>query len=385
LGLENFLIGFGISLVGPLIPVITTELNISYSKMGLILSMNSLGSLATVLITGSIIEIFPFILKKINQIYAILVITSFTGIYFAMNFYSFFIYYFIFGLAVGGLVVVTTIISNNLYDFKLSNVLLKINLFSIAGLIIGTIMVSIFLNFDLNWRYLFIFITFLQFALFIYFIFLKYEKKVNVINNNVRFLLKINKKIALNKRVFTCLIISLLHGGVIAVSYTWMTTFLMKTNIPIKNGSIFVVFFSISMIVSILLKIVLLRVIKETLIILINGILSIIFIALFFCSGYLLLKIIFLLLFGININGIFTLVASLSIKSIPEHSSSVTGIVNAISYTGSIIFQYIAGRLSDNYSNTSMTYLILISLALLVLASIFLQLFWKKEYNINTV
>lgn len=385
LGMGNFLIGLASSLLGPLLPVVSKDLAIDFNKMGIILSLNSFGALISVLIAAGALEIFPNRLKKINELCSILIAVSFAGIYFAKSFAAFALFYFIFGLAVGGLVVVTTIILHDLYEMKISSILLKISLFSLTGFMAGPIMVSIFLNFNLNWRYLFIFVAFLQTAVFVYLTFLKFKPKSNV-DNKIGLLFHINKKIALNKKVITYFIISLLHGGVVAITFTWLTTFLMEINIPIKTGSIFVVFFSFSMIIASLSKIALLKIMKETSIILFNSIASIIFIALFFQIGSIVLKIIFLMLFGISITGISTLAVSLGIQAMPGYKSSITGIINAIAYVGVMVFQYVAGRLSDSYGSASIAYITLTGLGLLIVASVFLQLINKNKcYKSNGV
>lgn len=378
LGIENFLIGLSASLLGPLLPIISRDLNISFSKMGIILSLNSFGALIFVLAAGSVLEVFPNRIKKINELCCILITVSFGGIYFVRNFYNFSLFYFIFGLAVGGLIVVTTIILHDLYEMKISSILLSISLFSLIGFTIGPIMVSIFLNFNLNWRYLFILVAFLQIPIFIYLTFLKFRPKPNI-DKKIGFLFHVNKKILLNKKVIAGFIISLLHGGISVVTFNWLTTFLMEIDIPVKTGSIFVVFFSISMIIASLSKIVLLKFMKENSIILFNSIASVIFIVLFFQTGSMVLRVIFLMLFGINVTGISTLAISLSVKALPAHKSSIAGIINAFAYIGAMVFQYTAGRLSDSYGSMSIAYLTLIGLVLLVVVSVFLQWVDKKQ------
>lgn len=378
LGIENFLIGLSASLLGPLLPIVSRDLSISFSKMGIILSLNSFGALIFVLAAGSALEIFPNRIKKINELCCILIAVSFGGIYFARNFYTFSLFYFIFGLAVGGLLVVTTIILHDLYKMKISSILLSINLFSLTGFTIGPIMVSMFLNFNLNWRYLFILVAFLQVPIFIYLTFLKFEPKPNV-NKKVGLLFHVNKKILLNKKVIAGFIISLLHGGISVVTFNWLTTFLMEIDIPVKTGSIFVVFFSISMIIASLLKIVLLKFMKENSIILFNSIASVIFIVLFFQTDSMVPGVIFLMLFGISITGIFTLAISLSVKAMPAYKSSIAGIINAFAYVGAMVFQYTAGKLSDSYGSGSIAYLTLTGLVLLVIVSVLLQLTGNKQ------
>jgi len=97
------------------------------------------------------------------------------------------------------------------------------------------------------------------------------------------------------------------------------------------------------------------------------SILAFVFLLSAFIVDNLIIKIIFLILFNFSFSGIAAMSLSTAINQNPRYSGPITGLVNSFGFTGTIIFQYTAGYLSENYSAVGIFYTSLGALVLMII------------------
>ena len=91
----------------------------------------------------------------------------------------------------------------------------------------------------------------------------------------------------------------------------------------------------------------------------------------------LLVKNILIVLFGISVVGNFTISFSIASDFLPEYSNSASGLIFAFSNIGIIVFQYITGYMSEYQSKSSVLYVNIALLFVLIIVTSFLNYHWK--------
>ena len=91
----------------------------------------------------------------------------------------------------------------------------------------------------------------------------------------------------------------------------------------------------------------------------------------------LLVKNIFIVLFGISVVGNFTISFSIASDLLPEYSNSASGLIFAFSNIGIIVFQYITGYMSEYQSKSSVLYVNIALLFVLIIITSFVNYHWK--------
>jgi len=381
--IQFFLLGTGSSIVGPLIPVLSNVFMVKLDIVGSTLSLNAFGILIATISTGIISERFGK--RNIAVFGSILFVLSFLVLFFAENFLFFTIIYFIYGISWGAISVNATSIISDCFASSRSKSIIRLNLGFLLGQAFAPLVVSGVLFFDLNWRYIFLFLAALNLVLTILILLIKNEflnKKGK--GENFIVLLSHNRRFISDPVIILCGIIALLHFGTGFSFNAWFTNYFESINIPVTSSSLILSlnFFMLS--AGLIFKSYFVTRFGNKRMMLLSSITAFIFLLIAFIIDNLILKIIFVSLFGFSFSAIAAIALSLAIKQYTRYSGSITSIINSFAFLGVIIFQYTAGYLSQNHTSagvfyTSLAALFLISVLTIILVRIYNKARSKKE------
>lgn len=364
--IQLFLLGIGSSVVGPLIPILSDSFKVNLDIIGSTLSLNAFGLLVASIFSG----IFSERLQKKNMLIAasILFTVSFLSLYFSGNFIYFTISYFVFGLSWSTITINSNSLISDTSDSNRSSVIIRLNIGFLLGCAFAPLIVSGVLFFDISWRYIFLSLALANAILFILMLFLK-----NVIpgakksKDNFPGLLSNNRKLLSNPVIIFCGIISFLHFGLGFSFGAWFTTYFESINVPVSISSLILSLNLFIFCAGMLVQSFLVNKFKEERLMRFFSILAFIFLFTSFISDNLIVKIIFIMLFNFSFSGIGAISLSTGIKQNLRYSGPITGLINSFGFTGTIIFQYIAGYLSENYSASGIFYTSLAALFLMII------------------
>lgn len=360
---QIFVLSANESVVGSLIPVIASELNIGLDFIGSAISLSIFGIFLVSLTAGNLIELFG--LKKMIFTGTILGFFGSFGLFLSNTFTIFIIAYFLLHLGIGVILICILSIVGNYYSGNKASSLIKIKLGRIGALIISPLLVSLILFLKLDWRYFFIITLVFQLALIIILLVFKIPRKIEV-GRNFKTLFVVNKKIISNFYFILCSIIVFLFAPIADTFFTWFTSYFLSLNISIKVSSLFLSSFGLSIFAGMLFKIKLVKIFQEKRILLFSFILSFFLLIGILLIDNLVLKNILIFLFGFNIAGNFAITFSISSELFSEYANSISGLLIAFTYLGIMFFQYLSGYLSEHFSKDSVLYINIVTLFILV-------------------
>lgn len=344
------IIGSATYLIGPLIPIISEELNVGLDIIGIAISFSIISKFIATMTTGNLIEILGY-----RAVYFIGIVFGFIGIaglYFSYSYIIFLFAFFILELGIGVAHVSTLSLIGNYYFKDKTNHLIKLASGNAIAVIVSPLLASIILTTDLDWRYIYIFLLIPQAILFIYLFFLKMPVKVKK-NENIRSLFKVSKKILTNPYFIICAIIIILYSTVKDTFFTWFTSYFTFLNVEISLSSLFLTAYGISTLAGMLIKNKLIRRFKEKKVLLYGAIIAFSSLSGLFFTDNLILKIALILLFGFGLSATFTIIFSLGIEVNKQYAGAVSGLLMAAAFPGVIIFQYLSGYLLEHLSKNS--------------------------------
>lgn len=344
------IIGSAAYLIGPLIPIISKELNVGLGIIGIAVSFSVISKFIATMTTGNLIEIFGY--KTIYFIGIIFGFFGITGLYFSYSYTIFLFAFFILELGIGIVHVSTLSLIGNYYFKDKTNHLIRLASGNAIALIISPLIASIILITNLDWRFIYIFLLIPQIVLFIYLFFLKIPLTVKK-NENIRSLFKVSKKILVNPYFIICAVIIILYSTVKDTFFTWFTSYFIFLNVEVSMSSLILTGYGISTLAGMFAKNILIRRFKEKKVLLYGVIISFISLTGLIFVDNLILKIILVLLFGFGLSAIFTITFSLGIEVNREYASSVAGLLMAATFPGVIVFQYLSGYLLEHLSKNS--------------------------------
>ena len=366
-----FITGITWALIGPLIPIISKDLGVGLDFIGTALSISVFGLFITSLITGSLIEVFGF--KKIIFLGSLLSAFGSLGLFFSYNYTIFLISYFILQIGTGIIFVAIFSLIGSYYSRKRTSSLIKVVIGNALALIISPLLVSGMLFMNLGWRFLYIYIFILQVALLVWLLFLKIPKKVKI-KGALKSLFNISKKISSNPYFILFCILVFIHSAVMNTFFTWFTTYFSTLNINLDISSLFLAGYGVAVLVGMLLKNKMIKHIKEKRVLLFGVTISFLaLVGVFFCSN-LIFKNILIFIFGMAIAGNFTITFSISTGLFPEYTNSASGFLVASANLGIMIFQYLGGYFSQNFSKDSVLYIDIILLFALFIVVLILNM-----------
>ena len=364
--IQFFILGIGGAIVGPLIPILADLFKVRLDIIGSVLSFNAFGILLTTVFSGIIAERFGK--KNILIIGSILLIISFSIIYFSGHFVFFTMGYIIFGLSLGMILVNSTSIINDVYKSNKSKTLLRAYTGYNLGTFIMPITISIILFININWKYLFLSVALLNIVLLILMMSFKiqgFENKKN--GENFKSLFVVNNKLLSNSVIILCGAISFLHYGIAGAFAAWFTTYFKSLEVPLSSSSLILSLYLFIFGSGMFLKSFLLTRLNEKKVIQYSAILAFIFLFTSFFIDQLIFKVIFILFFGFSYSAIAALTIPIGIRQNSRYSGSITSIITGFGWMGVVVFQYIAGYLTENISADSIIYISLAGLFLMVI------------------
>jgi len=346
--------------------------------MGLAVSINTLGLFIISIIAGSLIQFFGY--KKTLISGMTLLSLGCLGLSLSYNYYIFLFSYLIMGIGAFLAYINANSLISDFYPNRRGKTLLTLNIGWLIGVSTAPFLVSFILRIEYSWRILFLFIFLIQIIALLYISRLKFQ--INKYKNNIKLLFEINKNIFSDSNfIFICIIV-FLNSAIMRTFSSWFTTYFLTINISIEVSSMFLALYSAFLILGMFVKKFLLKYFNEKQILLYNSIISLIFLLLSFITNIIFLKIIFILIFGINIIGFITISTSLAIETNPKYSTTVIGLIQGVNFLGIIIFQYIIGYLSEHFSKNSVFYIDLILLFVLCITTLFFN-FYSKPTGIK--
>jgi len=376
-----FFNGISETLIGPLTPLISSDLKINLSLIGLIISINTLCILVSSILAGILIQKFGH--KIFLIIGSLLSILGALGLYLSPNFYFFIIFCTVLGLGAG--IISTCILSYicDLFPNNKSSQLLKLNTGWLFGVLASPILVSIMTWSGFLWKNLFLFLSLAQIPILLTIILSKFKKILKTEITKIKSNIFLIKKF-FNFHFFLSLLIIFISSAVTKTFSFWFTTYFSSINIDLKFSSIFLIIYTASTIMGMYLKRFLLKSYPEKKIMMFNSIISAISLFLAFITPNIILKLIFIIIFGINIIGFISITISIETQLRPRYSAPIVGVFNGISSLSVIISQYLTGFLSERFTKSSVLYVDLVLLVLLCILLIFFYFFDKlKNFSSN--
>ena len=363
---QLFLVGIGGSIIGPLIPILADSFEVNLRIVGSTLSLNAFGLLLASLFSGILSEKFGK--KNIFTWGSILFTVSFFSLFFSNNFIYFTLGYIIFGISWGIISIISVSIISDTFALNRTKAIIRLDIGYLIGAFIAPVLVSGVLFLNISWRYIFLFVAIMNVFLFILILSLKLEGLDNK-KSEEKFIniLSINRRLLSNLVIIFCGIIGFLHFGLGFSFGAWFTTYFKSLGVPVTIGSLILglnlLIFSIGMFVQSFLV----SKYNKKRLMQFFSILAFIFLLTSFFIDHLILKIIFILLFNFSFSGIAAISLSICIKQSPRYSSSIISIRNSFGFIGVIIFQYMAGYLTENFSSDSIFYISLVASFLLII------------------
>lgn len=375
--IQFFILGFGLAIVGPLIPVLADFFKVRLDVIGTVLSMNAFGILLATLFSGIIAERFGK--KNILIAGCILLTGSFLSIYFSSNLILFTTGYVIFGLSLGMVQVNAISIISDFYILNKSKMLLRI----MIGLSLGNFavpgIVSIVLLKNISWKYIFLSIALLNTILLIIIVAFKIlgtgkmQEKENFKN-----LFTANKKFFSSPIVILCGAIAFLHYGTGWAFSSWFTTYFKGQNVSVSTSSLLLTIYLFVFGMSMFLKSFVFTRFDEKKVMQYSSLLAFIFLFISIFINQMTAKFILFLFFGFSFAGVGALALAAAMKQHQSYSGSLTSIISGYGWTGVVVLQYVTGYLTEKFSASSMIY---VSLAAVFLMLVFTSLL---IYNIKS-
>ena len=224
------------TLIGPLIPIISKDLNVGLDYIGSVLSLSVFGLFITALTTGNLIEVFGY--KRIIFLGSLLNIFGCLGLYFSYYYNIFLIAYFLLQIGTGIITFSIFSLVGNYYSGKKTSSLIKAVIGNTLALVVSPLLASAVLRVGLSWRFFYIYILAAQIILLIWLISLKIPKSIKV-KRDLKSLFSINKKISSNPNFILFCIIVFAHSAVMNTFFSWFTTYFSNLNISIDISSLF--------------------------------------------------------------------------------------------------------------------------------------------------
>ena len=372
--IQLFLLGIGGSVVGPLIPILSDNFRVNLDIIGSALSLNAFGLLTASLFSGILSERFGK--KNILAAGSILFTISFLSLYLSGNFIYFAISYLVFGISWGTIALNSNSLISDIFELSRSRTIIRLNIGFLLGAAFAPLIVSVILFLNIDWRYIFLSLALANVILFILILFYKHESlSAKKSKEELLSFFSVYRKFLSSIIIIFCAIISFLHFGLGFSFGAWFTTYFESINVPINISSLIL---SLNLFVfcgGMLVQSSLVNKFNEEKLMRFFSIIAFIFMLSSLLMNHLILKIIFIMLFNFSFSGIAAMSLSTAIKQNPRYSGPITGIINSFGFTGTIIFQYTAGYLSENYSAVGIFYTSLAALFLMIIFTIILSFY----------
>ena len=377
---QLFIFAISRTLIGPLIPIISDELGIGLDFMGSAIALSVFAMLFSSITTGNLIEFVG--LKKVIIIGICINLIGSILIYFSSTFLIFIIAFFLIELSFGIIYVGNFSIVGTLYSSRRASSLLKINIGQVASLILAPLIVGIIAYMDINWR--FYYILNLIFLLVLLILLIKINIPIHVKNEtSIKELFLVNRKIITNPTFLIIAIIIFFYEPIMETFYVWFTSYFESLNIGINISSLYLTIYGTALLCGMLLKNYLISYFNEKKILLFSFIIGFLLLTGIVFAENLVIKNILIFMFGITVVGNFTISFSIASEFLPEYTNAASGLIFAFSNIGIIIFQYLTGYFSEYYSKSSVLYINISLLFILIIITSFLNYYRRFRRAAN--
>jgi len=402
-----FTLGFIIPIFDPLYPYFSKNFNVGFDKIGLVFFTGSLTAIISMIIAGRLSDKVSF-----RKMFLWSFVISFVGFAVFSIFHNFI-----------GLIVTVIIVNVGLnifwpaayaniyhdYNDNYSTMLVKLERFYCLATVLGPLLISLLLYLNLSPRFIFIFL--LLMFIFIFFKFYKgYRFRISNIsehiNTNEAHNEKIinydqdqenlsrdskqlkNKKVKLYKKLHnfftpTVIVVNVslaLFAGVNTGTSAWLTTYFTSFNIPVSFSSIFVAIYWFSAFIGLQILSKIMHKLSEEKILFYGGILSLVSLVCFSFIDLIYLKILFLMLVGISVAGIYPLCGAITIRENPRSAGTSSGFSIAMGLVGGLIVSPVMGFVAQYLSKSYVPYVLII---LSLLGTIMSAILFKININKN--
>ena len=377
-----FLYGFSTTTISPLIPIIAEQIQVGFDRIGIALFIGSIATLLSNFIAGSLSDRFD--IKKMILFSLILLSAGFIMFGTYLN-YAIFILVLII-LRTGFAFLDTTIHSftSKLFTKEISRVFLNLDISWYIGTVLGPLLISIFLYFNIMPRYLFFIFVLLYIAFIV--LFQKIWPKKKILDNLPSFNRETGtpgvKRFSVLKDpaiIIGSLVLFFYCGAMMGFS-AWMTTYLLSFGIKVMYGSAALSLFGIFSIVGMLITIRIISRVREITILIWASLTATICISLFCLIPNIYLKMVMMAIQAVFMACFYPLIISISARRSKENSGTIIGFNIAFAFGGSIVFQPIYGYIAEYLGKSYMAYFALGgSIIGLVFTIILFSIIWNKH------
>ncbi len=371
----NFLWVMVLGLLGPSVPAMVLDLEISYSQAGLFFTVLSLGSLIGTFFGG--IASDHFNRKTLFILCSVMLFAGLICMGFAPNYIVIIIIIFLFSLLGSPVGAVGQSVMLKMFPEKRDRFLSYQTMFAALGSFLAPVIISLNFTFKLNWRWAFIETGFFAVILLIAVMFIKIPPDT-VSTERIPL-----RRIMRNGSIRVCFILVFLSMAMDVGFAYWLAEY-FKTELSVSlRLSSAVVGIYLAGIIAVRLAIPQLlkrfkgyRIIKVSLVSSIGALLLFIFIP---SNG---LKAVMCLVYGLAVGPLFPLTMARGAGVFPEQPGAVTGVMFAALSLGGMVFPFLLGFLAENFGIAG-SYLFSVFAGLVMLIIISLRVRGRRSEGIS--
>jgi MFS family permease len=366
--------GIASTLIDPLIPVISEQLNIGFDRIGLILFAGSALSLAATFLAGRFSDKYD--IKKIILGGLILLAIGFFayGIYLSIIFLIITVVFFRVGYGILDSSIHAYV--SKLYFGDHSPIFIRLDFFWYVGAIIGPLVISLLLFFKIEPKWAFLFFAFATLIVIVFF-YISYRsvqkgrseknaEDTRIIDEDPE-----NNSINSDKSKTTYLIILknpiiilvctglFFYIGIFSILSTWLTTYFADFNIPVSFGSAVLSVFWAFNALGVFLTGKLIKRSNEKSLIIIYSIIGFISAAAYSMIPFVYVKIIFLIFQAVFFSSFFPLLNAIAVHEDVKLSGTILGITISVAIMGLVIFQPLTGFIVEYFDVEGINYLLI--------------------------
>ena len=337
------------SVTSPILLEISDHIGEDIQNMGTIFSISFLGFIIGALLNGILSKYFNR--KKIALISYILLTISIFSVTLSFNFLFITVIFFFMGFSEGFIEIQVSALIMDLNPRREGLFVSLVHVFFGLGAFIGPLLSSLLVGYGLSWKYPYYLLAILSLINLIFFIFLKVPD-VKIESRKYRFDFAKLKKLNKNIIIFLLLIFALLFyvGGEMGI-VSWLPTFLrLDRNFSNILAGRVLSFFWIAMMAGRLITGFLTKKIRIFYILIAMSVLSVISTILGIYLNNQLLIIIFFILSGLFLSGIFPLVVTISGIKYPDKRNFVLSQLTIFGGIGGLFSPWFIGKIYQKYS-----------------------------------
>jgi Major Facilitator Superfamily. len=175
-----------------------------------------------------------------------------------------------------------------------------------------------------------------------------------------------------------------LFGGVMVGTSAWLTTYFISFNIAVSLGSLFVAIYWFSTFIGLQILSKIIGRIREEKVLFYGGMVCVASLICFSLINIIYIKIIFLMLVGVSIAGVYPLCGALSVSANPKSAGTSSGITIAMGLVGGLIVSPVMGFVTQYLSKSYVPYVLIIFAVLgTIMSAILLRISLNKNIGKN--